>query len=67
MFHGKKKEYSVLCGKKRFKLKSLPPKVVCEPVKDNMLITAEEFEKGIKDGLIGYILYIREVVKDSPP
>ena len=36
-------------------------------MKDNMLITAKEFGKDIKDGSIGYILYIREVAKDSLP
>ncbi|XP_048496345.1 uncharacterized protein LOC125495615 [Beta vulgaris subsp. vulgaris] len=66
---GKRNIYSVMVGKKRYRLKPLPPKVA--PTKDiskpNVFLTGDEFEREINGGGVGYVLYLREATTPKDP
>ena len=66
---GKRNIYSVSVGGTRYRLKPLPPKVAPprENTKSSLFMTAFDFEKEIKEGNVGYILYVREAQPDSSP
>lgn len=69
MHDGRRNIYSVVIGNKRIGLKPLPP--IVEPTKDtvkpNMLLSAREFEKELKENSYGYALYVRQVSEESSP
>ncbi|XP_010681874.2 uncharacterized protein LOC104896778 [Beta vulgaris subsp. vulgaris] len=65
---GKSNIYSVMVGKRRYRLKPLPPKVA--PTKNlnkpSLFLTRAEFEREIREG-VGYVLYIREASTPKDP